>query len=40
MNRIVNLLKVDAEIKDESIKDTLLDLDCYAIMNYNYLNKE
>ena len=40
MNRIVNLLKVDAEIKDESIKDTLLDLACYAIMNYNYLNKE
>jgi len=37
MNRIVNLLKVDAEIKDESIKDTLLDLACYAIMNYNFI---
>ena len=39
MNRIVTLSKVESEVKDESIKDTLLDLACYAIMTYNSLNK-
>lgn len=40
MNRIVTLLKVKAEVKDESIKDTLLDLACYAIMNYNFITRD
>lgn len=37
MNRIVTLSKTEAEIKDESIQDTLLDLACYAVMNYNFI---
>ena len=37
MNRIVTLMKTKAEVNDESIKDTLLDLACYSVMTYNYL---
>ena len=36
LNRIINLTKpgVNQEVKDESVKDTLLDLACYSIMFY------
>lgn len=37
MNRIVTLSKVKAEVNDESIQDTLLDLACYAVMTYNFI---
>lgn len=37
MNRIITLSKVKAEVNDESIQDTLLDLACYAVMTYNAL---
>lgn len=40
MNRIVNLSKVKAEVNDESIQDTLLDLACYAVMTYNALKSK
>lgn len=40
MNRIVSLLKNKAEVNDESIKDTLLDLACYSVMTLSYLNKK
>lgn len=36
LNRIINLTKPDVsqQVKDESVKDTLLDLACYSIMFY------
>ena len=37
MNRIITLSKVKAEVNDESIQDTLLDLACYAVMTYNFI---
>ncbi len=37
MNRIITLSKVKAEVNDESVQDTLLDLACYAVMTYNAL---
>ena len=37
MNRIITLLKVKPEVKDESIKDTIQDLACYSIMTSMYL---
>ena len=37
MNRIIILSKVKAEVKDESIADTLIDLACYAVMTYNFI---
>lgn len=40
MNRIESLSKKKAEVKDESIKDTLLDLANYAIMTVMWLNKQ
>lgn len=40
MNRIESLSKKEAEVKDESIKDTLLDLANYAIMTVMWLNKK
>lgn len=40
MNRIKSLSKKEAEVKDESIKDTLLDLANYAIMTVMWLNKK
>lgn len=38
MNRIINLTNVEAEIKDESIEDTIRDLACYSVMTSVYLN--
>lgn len=40
MNRIESLSKKEAEVKDESIKDTLLDLANYAIMTVMWLDGE
>ena len=40
MNRIESLSKKEAEVKDESIKDTLLDLANYAIMTVMWLNQQ
>ena len=40
MNRIESLSKKEAEVKDESIKDTLLDLANYAIMTVIWLNRK
>ena len=37
MNRILTLMKVKAEISDESIKDTIQDLACYSVMLSVYL---
>lgn len=37
MNRILTLMKVKAEIIDESIEDTVRDLACYAVMTSAYL---
>lgn len=39
MNRIKSLVKKEAQVKDESIKDTLLDLANYAIMTVMWMNK-
>jgi len=44
MNRIITLTNLNPfdkpQVRDESINDTLLDLACYAIMTYNYLNTD
>ena len=40
MNRIITLSKVKAEVKDESIADTLIDLACYAVMTYNFITED
>ena len=40
MNRIESLSKKEAEVKNESIKDTLLDLANYAIMTVMWLNRK
>ena len=37
MNRIITLMKVKAEITDESIEDTIRDLACYSVMTSAYL---
>lgn len=39
MNRLESLVVKRAEVKDESIKDTLLDLATYSIMTLMWLNK-
>lgn len=39
MNRIKSLIKKEAQVKDESIKDTLLDMANYAIMTVMGMNK-
>lgn len=39
MNRIESLAANEAKVKDESIKDTLLDLATYSIMTLMWLNK-
>lgn len=39
MNRIESLTKKEAQVKDESIKDTLLDLANYSIMTVMWLDK-
>ena len=40
MNRIESLTKKEAQIKDESIKDTLLDMANYAIMTVMWMDKK
>lgn len=40
MNRIKSLIKKEAQVKDESIKDTLLDMANYAIMTVMWMNKK
>lgn len=37
MNRIITLMKVKAEVTDESIEDTIKDLACYSVMTLSYL---
>lgn len=39
MNRIESLSKKEAQVKDESIKDTLLDMANYAIMTVMWMNE-
>lgn len=39
MNRIKSLIKKEAEVKDESIQDTLLDMANYCIMTVMRMNK-
>lgn len=39
MNRIKSLIKKEAQVKDESIKDTLLDMANYAIMTVMWMNE-
>lgn len=40
MNRIKSLIKKEAQVKDESIKDTLLDMANYAIMTVMWMDKK
>ena len=40
MNRIMTLMKVKAEIDDESIVDTIRDLACYSVMTVCYIKNE
>ena len=37
MNRILTLMKVKAEVTDESIEDNIRDLACYAVMTSCYI---
>lgn len=39
MNRIKSLVKKEAQVKDESIRDTLLDMANYAIMTVMWMSK-
>ncbi len=40
MNRIKSLIKKEARVKEESIKDTLLDMASYSVMTLMWLNKQ
>ena len=40
LNRFKFLIKSEAQVKDESIEDTLLDMAAYAIMTVEYLKKK
>nr|DAW71211.1 MAG TPA: Nucleotide modification associated domain 1 [Crassvirales sp.] len=40
MNRLITLSKVESEVKDESIEDTLRDLACYSLMYLAYLDNK
>lgn len=40
INRFKSLIKKEAKVKDEPIKDTLLDMANYAIMTIIWLNKQ
>lgn len=40
MNRIESLTKKESQVKDESIKDTLLDMANYAIMTVMWMDKK
>lgn len=37
MNRIISLMKSKAEVKDETMEDTVLDLACYSVMLYKFI---
>ena len=37
MNRIINLMNSEAEVKNETMEDTVLDLACYAVMLYKFI---
>lgn len=37
MNRIIELMNNEAEVKDETMEDTVLDLACYAVMLYKFI---
>lgn len=40
MNRIKSLIKKEAQVKDESIRDTLLDMANYAIMTVMWMDEK
>lgn len=40
LNRFKSLIKSEAQVTDESIEDTLLDMAAYAIMTVEYLKKK
>lgn len=40
LNRFKSLIKSEAQVKDESIEDTLLDMAAYAIMTVEYLKEK
>ena len=40
MNRLVTLTKKEAQVKDESIDDTLRDLSCYSMMMLAYRKRQ
>lgn len=40
MNRLVTLMTTPAEVKDESIEDTLKDMACYSIMMLAYNKRQ
>lgn len=39
-NRFCNLIKAEAQIKDESIEDTLIDMAAYAIMTVEWMRRK
>lgn len=40
MNRLVTLTKEEAQVKDESVDDTLCDLACYSMMMLAYRKRQ
>ena len=40
MNRLVTLTKEEAQVKDESVDDTLRDLACYSMMMLAYRKRQ
>lgn len=40
MNRLITLIKEEAQVKDESIDDTLRDLACYSMMMLAYRKRQ
>ncbi|WP_070616890.1 nucleotide modification associated domain-containing protein [Aerococcus sp. HMSC062A02] len=40
LNRFENLIHTDQQVKDESIRDTLIDLANYAAMTVNWLDNQ
>ena len=40
MNRLITLTKKEAQVKDESIDDTLRDLACYSMMMLAYRKRQ
>ena len=40
MNRLITLIKKEAQVKDESIDDTLRDLACYSMMMLAYRKRQ